>query len=620
MKKNFKRTLAKVMAVALTVALAGTAAPEADAAKKIKLSNKSITVTKGKTKKVTIKNVKAKKVKKLTVKSNKTKIATVKKSGKTAFKVTGKKAGSAKITATVKVKGQKKATKLTLKVTVKKAVPPTPTTAPTTAPTAAPTATASAAPTASASAAPSAAPSAVPSATPSAAPSTAPSTAPTEAPKLETKDIVNLQLGGVDAEKVTLFESKDGVTDVILNSNAQYGNVFTYFDVVLPEGASVSDIKKITYDIEGVSGDLSNKFNSLLVGSPDPDDAAVFPIDSYINFDWDEKAFMNALEVYRSVTYDSSFDGATVSEEAVFDDDTVAFIDDQGITGNTLRFSIFANLAGNPTEYKISNIKVYTTEGVTVTEGFDKPGDTIDTTAAAEPEGVIALGKGSVAVGETTSAEFSLSNAVLVGNVDTIDWSIAGQDVIDLSVDEENPAKAEITAKAAGVETISVEVTTTKGKTATITKTITVTEEAVEIEDVVLELTENNVVTIASGTGAYSGGSTIDISDLIKNVDLSNYKEITVYGSITYGDEEIDDFGVAQTALLTGDSWTADSAASAYNVRNSKLQEGFTYFGEKDLATALTGKTTLKVLYQNSIALEKDLVITVTKVVLNAKD
>ena len=106
MKKNFKRTLATVMAAALTVSLMGTAS-EADAAKKIKLAKKSITVTKGKSKKVAIKNVKAKKVKKLTVKTSKKKIATVKKSGKTAIKVTGKKAGSAKITVNVTVKGKK---------------------------------------------------------------------------------------------------------------------------------------------------------------------------------------------------------------------------------------------------------------------------------------------------------------------------------------------------------------------------------------------------------------------------------------------------------------------------------------------------------------------------------
>lgn len=166
MKKNFKRTLAKVMAVALTVSMVGVASTDADAAKKIKLSSKSISVAKGATKKVTIKNVKAKKVKKLTVKSKNKKIATVKKAGKTAFKVTGKKAGkSTKVT--VKVKVGKKTTKLTLKVKVTKAKKVVATAAPaTTAPTAAPAASASATPAANASTKPATTPSAKPVATP----------------------------------------------------------------------------------------------------------------------------------------------------------------------------------------------------------------------------------------------------------------------------------------------------------------------------------------------------------------------------------------------------------------------------------------------------------------------
>ncbi len=123
MKKNVNRALATVMAAALTVSLIGMPA-DADAAKKMKLSKKSVTVTKGKSVKVTIKNVKAKKVKKLVVTSSKKSIATVKKSGKTAFKVTGKKKGSAKVTAKVTVKGKKKATKLTLKVKVNDAKRP----------------------------------------------------------------------------------------------------------------------------------------------------------------------------------------------------------------------------------------------------------------------------------------------------------------------------------------------------------------------------------------------------------------------------------------------------------------------------------------------------------------
>lgn len=185
MKKNFKRTLAKVMAVALTVSMVGVASTDADAAKKIKLSSKSISVAKGATKKVTIKNVKAKKVKKLTVKSKNKKIATVKKAGKTAFKVTGKKAGkSTKVT--VKVKVGKKTTKLTLKVKVTKAKKVVVTAAPaTTAPTAAPAASASATPAANASTKPVATPSATPDeATPAPTEPVQPEPPTTEAKKL----------------------------------------------------------------------------------------------------------------------------------------------------------------------------------------------------------------------------------------------------------------------------------------------------------------------------------------------------------------------------------------------------------------------------------------------------
>lgn len=210
MKKNFKRTLAKVMAVALTVSMVGVASTDADAAKKIKLSSKSISVAKGATKKVTIKNVKAKKVKKLTVKSKNKKIATVKKAGKTAFKVTGKKAGkSTKVT--VKVKVGKKTTKLTLKVKVKKAKKVVATAAPaTTAPTAAPAASASASatPAANASTKPATTPSAKPVATPSATPDEA-TPAPTEPvqpepPTTEAKKLPELNLRREAATEWTL--------------------------------------------------------------------------------------------------------------------------------------------------------------------------------------------------------------------------------------------------------------------------------------------------------------------------------------------------------------------------------------------------------------------------------
>lgn len=204
MKKNFKRTLAKVMAVALTVSMVGVASTDADAAKKIKLSSKSISVAKGATKKVTIKNVKAKKVKKLTVKSKNKKIATVKKAGKTAFKVTGKKAGkSTKVT--VKVKVGKKTTKLTLKVKVTKAKKVVATAAP-----AAPAASASASatPAANASTKPATTPSAKPVATPSATPDEA-TPAPTEPvqpepPTTEAKKLPELNLRREAATEWTL--------------------------------------------------------------------------------------------------------------------------------------------------------------------------------------------------------------------------------------------------------------------------------------------------------------------------------------------------------------------------------------------------------------------------------
>ena len=220
MKKNFKRTLAKVMAVALTVSMVGVASTDADAAKKIKLSSKSISVAKGATKKVTIKNVKAKKVKKLTVKSKNKKIATVKKAGKTAFKVTGKKAGkSTKVT--VKVKVGKKTTKLTLKVKVTKAKKVVPTAAPaTTAPTAAPAASASATPAASASTKPTTKPSATPVAKPSATPdeATPVPTAPTQPPK-PTSPAKQMPELNLREEAATEWSVKGGYGTAIFNTD-----------------------------------------------------------------------------------------------------------------------------------------------------------------------------------------------------------------------------------------------------------------------------------------------------------------------------------------------------------------------------------------------------------------
>ena len=220
MKKNFKRTLAKVMAVALTVSMVGVASDDVDAAKKIKLSKKTVSVAKGKTKKVTIKNVKAKKVKKLTVKSANKKIATVKKAGKTAIKVTGKKAGkSTKVTVKVTVKGKKKATKLTLKVKVtkaKKASKSKTTAAPSASATPAASAAASKAPASKAPASNAPASKAPSSATPTAPATDAPTpvaSASAEPEKTYDPEKADLNVA-LTAEKLTTF-----------STNGEYGQV-----------------------------------------------------------------------------------------------------------------------------------------------------------------------------------------------------------------------------------------------------------------------------------------------------------------------------------------------------------------------------------------------------------
>lgn len=131
MHRKVRRAAAKALALVLALSVAGVAAPDSQAAKKPKLSPNKVTVSVKKSKKVTIKNVKAKQVKKLAVTSSKKSIAAVKKKGKTAFTITGKKAGKATVTAKLTLKGKKKATSLKVKVTVKGVVPPTPTSTPT---------------------------------------------------------------------------------------------------------------------------------------------------------------------------------------------------------------------------------------------------------------------------------------------------------------------------------------------------------------------------------------------------------------------------------------------------------------------------------------------------------
>lgn len=119
MKRKMKKAIAMTLSMSMALSLMTTTV-NVDAAKKIKLSKKSLTLAIGKSSTIKIKNVKAKKIKKITVKSCKKKIATVKRNGKKklSFKVTGKAKGNAKILVKLYLKGQKKAKKLTLKVKV----------------------------------------------------------------------------------------------------------------------------------------------------------------------------------------------------------------------------------------------------------------------------------------------------------------------------------------------------------------------------------------------------------------------------------------------------------------------------------------------------------------------
>lgn len=121
--KMTHKSMRKVMAAILSAAMLfqmGTA-PATQAAVKVKLAKKSIVLTEKKSKTVKVTGVKKAKIKKVKWSTSRKKIATVKAKGKTAVKVTAKKAGNAKVTGKFTLKGVKKVQKVTLKVRVKKA-------------------------------------------------------------------------------------------------------------------------------------------------------------------------------------------------------------------------------------------------------------------------------------------------------------------------------------------------------------------------------------------------------------------------------------------------------------------------------------------------------------------
>ena len=149
----------KLLSVLLATALAVTSlsiAPDAEAAKKPKLSKKkTANVTVGKTIKIKVKNAKKKASVKWSVKNKK--IAKITKKNSTSATVKGVKKGTAKISATYKAGSKKVTLKCKVKVTSKAAAKVTATTAPVTNPTVAPSANVSkqtAAPTGAATTAP----------------------------------------------------------------------------------------------------------------------------------------------------------------------------------------------------------------------------------------------------------------------------------------------------------------------------------------------------------------------------------------------------------------------------------------------------------------------------------
>lgn len=102
--KSIKRATAVILSAAMAMSGMLITDNDAAAAAKPMLASKKGTVDVGKSTTVKIKNVKKKNVKALKVSSSDNGVAVAKKSGKTAFKVTGKSAGKAKITAKLTLK------------------------------------------------------------------------------------------------------------------------------------------------------------------------------------------------------------------------------------------------------------------------------------------------------------------------------------------------------------------------------------------------------------------------------------------------------------------------------------------------------------------------------------
>jgi endo-1,4-beta-xylanase len=116
LNKGLKQFLVATLALAMTIP--SVAVPESQAATKKPVLNKtSVSIKVGKTQKLTVKNVKAKKIKKTTWSIKKSSIATLTKKTKTSVTIRAKKAGTTKVTASVKVGSKTYKKTCTVKVT-----------------------------------------------------------------------------------------------------------------------------------------------------------------------------------------------------------------------------------------------------------------------------------------------------------------------------------------------------------------------------------------------------------------------------------------------------------------------------------------------------------------------
>ncbi len=260
MGKNMRRTLSLVMAGALVL---GISTPDADAAKKVQLSKKKVTVEVGK--KVVLKVKNTKKKAKWSVKSGK-KVISLSKKKKASVTIKGKKAGKAVVQAKI---GKKK---LTCKVTVKKVAAEAPASTATATPVATTTPTTTTAPATTAPATTTA-----PAAT--TAPATeAPTVAPTVAPVLE--PVTDIAIDLTDME--TTFTA--GGAKINFSSQIESRFDLTYFDTM-----------EVSFTTEWTSDEAKAAFNCVKFGLANSD------------------ANLTGYDDGVALTYDSQVDGGTAS-------------------------------------------------------------------------------------------------------------------------------------------------------------------------------------------------------------------------------------------------------------------------------------------------------------------